>query len=609
MRRCRTRARARILWSVLAVFMASLCSAQVVDVVVNLATADGVDADQVLALRKVVDVSSMDNSDLFVAMCLPGTFSPDTEGICHDCVKCQANQYEKLECIPTRDRTCANCTVCGSNDIELCQCAVKTSQCVTGDRVCLKVPPTVVNLVVDFSSNGVLSNKQQTFVRSGLAVGYTDWLAMQFDVDPETVELTDFVRTGTLTYKAYFRFNEVYGQAKIARIQGQNKDFFQGGIYYTFGGGARRRRLLQQQNGNGVGTNYLSTEGVSSDCLVDKNCTEPFTEFKFNENSTCTGMCWPVPCPPGYSGSAKKCELCQPGTFKADAAFADCATCPAGYTSPTGANSSDACVALETSPVLLLLPTTTAEISYQNQTTTSQGSSETSPGVPLSSQPPTSPRPSSSPSAGTTPSPASSSSPPATQAPSTAPPAPQQGSSAQSSAVTQTTPAPPAPPPPPPPPPAPPGSPSSAGTGGSYSSNVNTNNNTLNVQPAQVSVSVQPPAVNVYFQQPPAQSPSPPSAQPVFNNNIRLEIPKQRMPDAYYYHRHGYYDRDDDDWASYLILIGFAITVFGFSLCAFMGGCPCSYPQGYYEVDRDRPVIRYRLIREDQGSRLVRDGV
>ena len=93
--------------------MASLCSAQVVDVVVNLATADGVDADQVLALRKVVDVSSMDNSDLFVAMCLPGTFSPDTEGICHDCVKCQANQYEKLECIPTRDRTCANCTVCG----------------------------------------------------------------------------------------------------------------------------------------------------------------------------------------------------------------------------------------------------------------------------------------------------------------------------------------------------------------------------------------------------------------------------------------------------------------------------------------------------------------
>lgn len=85
------------------------------------------------------------------------------------------------------------------------------------------------------------------------------------------------------------------------------------------------------------------------------------------------------------------------------------------------------------------------------------------------------------------------------------------------------------------------------------------------------------------------------------------------MPDAYYYHRHGYYDREDDDWASYLILIGFAITVFALSLCAFMGGCPCSYPQGYYEVrrgdDGERPVIRYRLIREDQGSRLVRDGV
>jgi hypothetical protein len=81
------------------------------------------------------------------------------------------------------------------------------------------------------------------------------------------------------------------------------------------------------------------------------------------------------------------------------------------------------------------------------------------------------------------------------------------------------------------------------------------------------------------------------------------------MPDAYYHRRDYYYD----DWASYLLLIGFAITVFGLSLCAFMGGCPCSYPQGYYEArradDRDRPVIRYRLIREDQGSRLVRDGV
>ncbi len=56
--------------------MVSLCSADV-DVIVNLAGADIVVPEPVQALPNFLDFSSMDNSDLFVSMCLPGTFSPD----------------------------------------------------------------------------------------------------------------------------------------------------------------------------------------------------------------------------------------------------------------------------------------------------------------------------------------------------------------------------------------------------------------------------------------------------------------------------------------------------------------------------------------------------
>jgi hypothetical protein len=576
--------------------MASLCSADV-DVVINIAGADSVVQEQALAVKSVLEVSTMDNSDLFVAMCLPGTFSPDTGGVCHDCVKCVANQYEKLACIPTRDRTCANCTVCGTHEIELCQCAIKTSQCVTGDRVCLKVPPTVVNLVVDFTSNGVLSAKQQTFVRSGLAVGYTDWLAMQFNVNTDSVELVDFVRTGTLTYKAFFRFNEVYGQATISNIQGQQQEFFQGGILYTFGGGGGRRRLLQV-----IPVNYVSVNGVESSCNVNQTCTEAFTEFRFDENSTCTGKCWPMPCPPGYSGSLKNCQLCQPGTFKAEAAFADCTECPAGSTSPIGANSSDACVALETTPALPLPTTTAAGTSSQSQTTAAegQGSSGTSPGVPSPSQQSTSPPPSSSPSAPTSSSRPYSSPSPATQAPSTAQPAAPPASSSQPSAgsspaAQQTTPAP--PPQPPPPSPASP----SAGTGGSSSSNVNTNNVNVNVQPAPVNVNVQPAPVNVNVNVNSPPPPPPPAVQPlqpIFNNYYTLQAPPQSMPD---YHRH-YHDEPDDAVGGlgmvWLLLAFFALVV-GLATCIYTPGCPCA---GCCSRDDDeyvrvrRPIIRYTLV-------------
>jgi hypothetical protein len=583
--------------------MASLCSADV-DVVVNLVGADAVDRSPVESVRNFVDFSSMDNSDLFVAMCLPGTFSSDNEGVCHDCQLCKANQYETQACIPTRDRACANCTVCGSNDIELCQCAVKTSQCVTGDRVCLRVPPTVVTLVVDFTSNGVLTAKQQTFVRSGLALGYTDWLASEFDVDPETVELTDFVRTGTLTYKAYFRFNEVYGQAKISSIQSQTQEFFQGGLVYTFGGGGGRRRLLQ------AGANLMSVNGVSSDCGVNATCSEAFTEFRYDNGTNCSGSCYPILCPPGLTGSAKNCFPCGPGTYKNETGYQDCQECPAGYTSPTAANSSEACTPLP--------PNSTTTSAAE---TTTAGQSTPSPTPPSSSPSATSPPPSSSPSAQTTsssaPLPPSSSSSTATSTLSTAQPtasqagsspssAPSAGSSSTGQAVPQTT---------------PPGgsgqtTPSggtgqttgtSSGTGaGSPSSvvvsNVNTNTNNVNVNlppaPAPVYVSLptaQPAPPQIYITIAPQQAPPAPVIKPVFNNYFSQQPQpqaKQRAP-MHETHTHHYYD--DWDLSSLFLLLVFFVLVISFTLCIIYAVDDPVYHQ-YQPLPQRR--VRFRIVRD-----------
>ena len=623
--------------------MASLCRADV-DVVVNIEAAEALALEPVQSLPSFVDLSSMDNSDLFVAMCLPGTFSPDHEGICHDCVKCQANQYERLACIPTRDRACANCTVCGTHDIELCQCSVKTDQCVTGDRVCVKVPPTVINLVVDFTSNGVLSNKQQTFVRSGLAVGYTDWLAIQFDVDPETVELTDFVRTGSITYKAYFRFNEVYGEAKIRRIQSQDEEFFQGGIYYTFGGSGGRRRRLLQAGAGGVGgrrrllqagSGLISTSGVSVDCQVNTTCVEPFTQWQYSNGTSCTGGCFPVPCPPGYSGAARECQLCLPGTFKNASGFGDCQQCPAGYTSPTGSNSSDECT-LTTTTTTAVAPETTSSsppAAYSATTTTAALWTSTSSVAPPSTSAPVSQQATalaiSSSSAGPqAPSITSSAQPAATSLASSAKPAAtslsysqQPGAAStplgQTPTPTPPSPSPPAPstsgPPPAPPPPGPPPTTSSSSTGGTTggtgsSSNTNTNtNNNVNTNNNNNNINIQLP-------------PSQPSQAPVFNNYIRIQQlpvqvpppPPPSMSDRNYGKHHHYYDSDyayyyEDDWVFVLLLLFAFVTTAVFCVTVGNGGCPsnccgCDYCWRYgnggggYSSDASRPVIRYNIV-------------
>ena len=111
-RRTRKRPLLDALCPLLALFLflpAQLCRANLLDVVVNLRDADAVDG--ALLPSSALASSLMDNSDLFVAVCSPGTFSPDDGGVCHECQGCHTEQFESLPCLPWRDRACANCTV------------------------------------------------------------------------------------------------------------------------------------------------------------------------------------------------------------------------------------------------------------------------------------------------------------------------------------------------------------------------------------------------------------------------------------------------------------------------------------------------------------------
>ena len=334
----------RILWWCLLGTIAYLAVSRAdIDVVVNLRSADAVsDSPPLSALRNFKFMSQMDNSDVFVALCTPGTFSPDNEGICHDCTVCRpGEQFERLPCVPVRDRTCLNCTLCSDHEIELCQCSVKTTQCVTGDRVCVKVVPTVVTLTIDLTSNGVLTSRQQMLIQSGMSTGYVEWLGLEFGISADTIEMTNFVKVGPMNYKATFTFYEVYGEATVTRINTQTAEYYQGGLFYTFGGGpaARRRRLLSYSY------NLVSANGVSSSCTVNQTCPI-FTEFQFMSNgSNCSGTCNPM-CPVGYGPgtNGKICEVCAEGTYKDHSGNDFCAECPAGSLSPQGSNSSAACV-------------------------------------------------------------------------------------------------------------------------------------------------------------------------------------------------------------------------------------------------------------------------
>ena len=327
---------------ILLFFLPGSCDATLLDVVVNLRNADAV--DPALLPPSALASSVMDNSDLFVAVCSPGTFSPDDGGVCHECQGCHVEQFETLPCLPYRDRGCANCTVCDEHEVEVCQCSVKTSQCFTGDRVCLKLKPTTVTLTVELFSASLLNSRQEQLVAAGLATGFVDWLVEEFATP--SVDFVAMVGTGPRAYAATFTFHDIYNQTTIMRLKAPNPLLYQRGLVYTFGGtvSRRRRSLLAYTSG------LVSATGSHSDCLTNTTCDGPYLAFQFFNESGCGGTCVGVPCPPGLFGGFGNCAGCTPGSYADAVGMTVCTPCPDGYSSPPAANASDLCFVPPTTP-------------------------------------------------------------------------------------------------------------------------------------------------------------------------------------------------------------------------------------------------------------------
>jgi hypothetical protein len=310
---------------ILLLFLPGSCDATLLDVVVNLRNAEAV--DPALLPSSALASSVMDNSDLFVAVCSPGTFSPDDGGVCHECQGCHVEQFETLPCLPYRDRGCANCTVCDEHEVEVCQCSVKTSQCFTGDRVCLKLKPTTVTLTVELKSANTLSSRQEQLISAGLATGFVDWLVEEFATP--SVEFVAMVRTAPGVYAATFTFHDVYSQTTIMRLKTQNPSLYQRGLVYTFGGTLRRRRSLLAYT-----SDLVSATGSHSDCLTNTTYDGPYLAFQFFNESGCGGTCVGVPCPVGLFGGFGHCADCSPGSYADAVGMTVCAPCPDGLSSP-----------------------------------------------------------------------------------------------------------------------------------------------------------------------------------------------------------------------------------------------------------------------------------
>ena len=544
----RTRKRPPLAALLLLLFLpAARCAGSLLDVVVNLRGADAL--DPLLLPPAALAASTMDNSDLFVAVCAPGTFSPDDGGVCHECQGCHTEQFETLPCLPYRDRACANCTACEQHEVEVCQCAVKTSQCFTGDRVCLKLKPTTVTLTVELRSAATLTARQEQLVTAGLATGFVDWLAEEFGTP--FVDFQSMVRTAPGQYAAAFVFTELYNQTTVQRLKAPDPALYQRGLVYTFGGAVqRRRRLLAYTAG------LVSATGSHSDCTTNTTCDGPYLAFQFDSDTGCGGTCVGVPCPPGLFGGFGHCADCAPGSYADAPGLSACAPCPDGLTSPPAANASGLCFEVTTTTAEVTTTTTTAAATTTTTTTTAPPAATTT----------TTARP-----VATTTTAATTTAPPVTTTATTTTPAPATTAAATTThpvttaaqPVTTTA--------------APPGGGGSSSGGGGSNYNYNNNQNSQQNSNANTNTNS-----NVFYVGIPGGGG--PTKGPVYSNVINVMVPPPPGPYVDYY-GHDPYVYGAAPCLLFVLLLACCFVI-------AIGGCPP--PGGDYEP---RTVIRYRLLR------------
>jgi hypothetical protein len=217
-----------------------------------------------ISLAQYRSLTQMDNSDLLVTACALGTFSPDNQGICSPCTRCNGTQYALPVCTAVNDALCNSCALCTDREFEYCPCSpALTEQCYIGDRICLPLSPTSLRLTLLMQSNAPLSPAQQMLVQAGIATGYQEWLLKTFGVSDVILEAFTVVDTSRFT--AQFLFRELYNATLVDTIRFGTADFYQTGLVYLFGG-LQRRRLLSYSR------NLVNIVGAFTYCQSNQSC-------------------------------------------------------------------------------------------------------------------------------------------------------------------------------------------------------------------------------------------------------------------------------------------------------------------------------------------------
>lgn len=289
------------------------------------------------------DVNQFDLGDVFISPCRAGTYNEARDSFCKDCSVCAVYQYERGECISTRNRECVNCTVCTDREQELCGCTQRTPECVTGDRVCLPLPPTSANITFDLTVSTKLSALKERFLQEGLRTGFILFLGDYLHHDQDLIVMTLLDKRSPTSYVVTFIVSGVYSLFTKLQVSRMDRVVVQEGLTSTFGVQSntfstvsqQRRRLLQ------AGAVTLSAANVDAQCVSQGACERFFVME--NPDTPCDSTCVSVPCPVGYTGFYGLCTLCPNATFKSVPGNDSCVDCPVGHFSNQGSENASQC--------------------------------------------------------------------------------------------------------------------------------------------------------------------------------------------------------------------------------------------------------------------------
>lgn len=295
------------------------------------------------------DVNQFDLGDVFISPCRAGTYNEARDSYCKDCSVCTASQYEREECIAIRNRVCINCTVCTEREQQICECNQRSQDCVTGDRICLPLPPTSANISFDLSVSVALSPLKERFLQEGLRTGFILFLGDYLQHSPDSIVFMYLIKMGPRQYYTTFIVNDVYSLYTKGQVSRITQSVVQTGLTSTFGiqsntfstvSQQRRRaarRLLQQQQSPII----LNADRVEAQCISVGACSQFF--IMSHPENPCESTCVSLPCPPGYTGLYGLCELCPNATYKSTHGNDSCIPCPQGWGSEQGATNLTQC--------------------------------------------------------------------------------------------------------------------------------------------------------------------------------------------------------------------------------------------------------------------------